>query len=183
MKFYKKMVGENIYLSPFDAEDEELYAKWAEWMNDETVGGNYGGHQNLVTLTSAKKTIEELRGYRFSIILLAHDVLIGHISIHDIDSLNRNAFLGVFIGGEENRNKGYGAEAIRLALAYGFKTLNLNNITLSVHADNAGAIACYQKVGFKEGGKRREWIFKDGKYIDKLYMDILAREFTQSLLI
>lgn len=177
MKFYKKIVGDHLYLSPFDADDQEIYAKWAEWMNGATVGSNYGGHQNLVTLSSAKKTVEELRGYRFSIVLLAGDVLIGHVSIHDIDNLNRNAFLGVFIGDEENRSKGYGAEAIRLVLNYGFKTLNLNNIMLSVHADNAGAIACYQRVGFREAGRRREWIFKDGKYIDKLYMDILAREF------
>ena len=176
MKYYKKIVGENLYLSPLDAENEELHAKWAEWMNDEAVGGNYGGHQNLVTASSARKTVEGLRGYHFSIVLLAGDVLIGHVSIHDIDSLNRNAFLGIFIGDEENRNKGYGAEAIRLVLNYGFKTLNLNNIALSVHADHAGAIACYQKVGFREAGRRREWIFKEGKYIDKLYMDLLARE-------
>ncbi len=177
MKYYKKIVGERLYLSPFDTDDEEIYTKWVEWMNDKIVGDNYGGLSSLVSLSSVKKTIEGLSGYRFSIILLDDDVLIGHISIHDIDHLNRNAFLGVFIGDEENRNKGYGTEAIRLTLRYGFKTLNLNNIMLSVHADNLSGIACYKKVGFKEVGKRREWIYKDGKYIDKLYMDILAREF------
>ena len=103
-------------------------------------------------------------------------LLLGHISLHDIDHLNRNAFLGVMIM-ETERNKGYGAEAIRLLLKYGFRTLNLNNIMLSVHADNLQAIACYRKVGFKMAGRRRESICKDGEYIDKLYMDILAREF------
>ena len=59
----------------------------------------------------------------------------------------------------------------------GFKTLNLHNIMLSVHADNFAAISCYKKAGFREAGRRREWVFKNGKYLDKIYMDILAREF------
>ena len=55
--------------------------------------------------------------------------------------------------------------------------MNLHNIMLSVDADNKAGITCYKKVGFQESGRRREWIFKDGKYIDKIYMDILEREF------
>lgn len=179
MRYFRKIVGERLYLSPFDADDIEIYTKWAEWMNDRTVADNYGGPHNLLSLASAKKTLEELKGYRFAMILLDGDVFIGHISLHDIDHLNRNAFLGIFIGEEAHRSKGYGAEAARLVLDYGFKTLNLNNIMLSVHADNHAAISCYKKVGFREAGRRREWVFKDGKYIDKIYMDILAREFME----
>ncbi len=179
MRYFRKIVSERLYLSPFNTDDIKIYTKWAEWMNDRTVADNFGGYHNLVSPASAKKTIEELKGYRFDMILLEGDVLIGHISLHDIDHLNRNAFLGIFIGDEEHRSKGYGAEAIRLILDYGFKTLNLHNIMLSVHADNYAGISCYKKAGFRECGRRREWIFKDGKYIDKIYMDILAREFVK----
>ena len=177
MSYYRKIVGERLYLSPFDADNTDFCTKWAEWMNDKTVADNFGGHQNLVSLASAKKTIEGLEGHRFAMILLDGDILIGQISLQNIDHLNRNAFLGIVIGEAGHRNKGYGAEAIRLILDYGFKTLNLHNIMLSVNADNGAAIACYKKVGFLEAGRRREWVFKDGKYIDKIYMDILAREF------
>ena len=179
MRYFRKIIGERLYLSPFDASDEEIYTKWAEWVNDRTVSDNFGQHHILVSSASAKKTIEELQGYRFAIVLLDGDVLIGHISIHDIDHLNRHAFLGIFIGEEEHRGKGYGTEAVRLALDYGFKTLNLHNIMLSVHEDNHAGIACYKKIGFQDAGRRREWKFKDGKYIDILYMDILEREFNE----
>lgn len=177
MHYFRKIVGERLYLSPFDADDTQLYTKWAEWMNDRAVSDQFGGHHNLVSLSSAKGTLGELKGYRFSMILLDGDVLIGHISLHDVDHLNRNAFLGIVIGDEKHRSKGFGSEAIRLILDYGFKTLNLHNIMLSVHADNCAGIACYKKVGFQEAGRRREGVFKDGKYIDKIYMDILAHEF------
>lgn len=177
MRYYRKIVGERLYLSPFNPDHTETQAKWAEWMNDRAVAEQYGGQHNLVSLASAKKTLEALQGHRFDMVLLDGDMPIGHISLHDIDHLNRNAFLGIFIGEAQHRGKGYGAEAIRLALGYGFGTLNLHNIMLSVHADNRAGIACYRKVGFREAGRRREWIFKDGRYVDKVYMDILAREF------
>jgi len=176
-KFFRKIVGEQIYLSPFDADNSDIYTKWAEWMNDRTVADTFGGHFNLVSISGAKKTLEELQGYRFAIVLLDNDNLIGHISLHDINHLNRHAFLGIFIGDEEHRNKGYGSEAVCLVLDYGFKTLNLHNIMLSVHDDNIAAISCYKKIGFKEAGRRREWVFKDGKYHDVIYMDILENEF------
>lgn len=157
MSYYRKIIGERLYLSPLSADDEEICNKWAEWMNDRAVADYYGGFNNLVTAASAKKTLEELKGYRFVMILLEGDALIGHISLHDIDHLNRNAFLGIFIGEEAYRNRGYGAEAIRMLLGYGFKTLNLHSIMLSVLADNYAGTACYKNAGFREAGRRREW--------------------------
>ena len=177
MGYFRKIVGERLYLSPFDAEDADIPHKWAKWLNDRAVSDTFDGHKNHTSLSSAKKTVQELKGHRFFILLIDGDVLIGQISLHDIDHLNRHAFLGIMIGETEHHGKGYGTEAVRLLLDYGFNTLNLHNIMLSVHEDNHAGIACYKKVGFKESGRRREWIFKNGKYIDVLYMDILAREF------
>lgn len=115
--------------------------------------------------------------HRFAIVLFENDTLIGSISIHNIDHLNRNAYIGIFIGGEEHRSKDYGAEAIRLILDYGFNTMNLHSINLTVHADNYAGISCYKKVGFREVGRLPEVLFVDGKYVDKIYMCILEHEF------
>ena len=179
MPYYRKLTGPRIYLSPFNPADEATYTKWAQWMNDHTIAATYGGLNNQTNLSSAKKTVAELQGHRFDIVLQDGDVLIGHISLHDIDHLNRHAFMGICIGEVEHHGKGYGTEAVRLILDYGFNQLNLHNIMLGVHEDNYAGIACYKKVGFKEAGRRREWIFKNGKYIDNIYMDILAREFKE----
>ena len=175
MKYYKKIVGKRIFLSPVSVEDTDIYIKW---MN-ESVARSFGQYpftvaskSDLVWLFEPPKNIQ-----RYAMVLLDSDVMIGCISIQNIDHRNRNAFVGIFIGEEEYRSKGYGTEAMRLILDYGFNTLNLHNIMLSVQADNSEGIACYKKVGFKEAGRRREWVYKDGKYIDVLYMDILAREF------
>jgi RimJ/RimL family protein N-acetyltransferase len=64
-----------------------------------------------------------------------------------------------------------------LLLGYGFDTLNLHNITLTVQSDNARAIRCYEKVGFRVCGRCRESVFKNGGYVDTVYMDILENEY------
>ena len=175
-------MGDRLFLSPIDLLDADIYAKWAEWMNNRAVSDHYGGRHNLVHIGSAQKMLEGMRGYQFAIVLLENDELIGFIDLHDIDQLYRNAYLGIVIGEDPYRNKGYGTEATRLILEYGFMTLNLHNIMLSVHADNLAAIACYQKAGFQKVGCRREAVFKEGKYIDKILMDILAPDFLKDRL-
>ncbi|MDD4772359.1 MAG: GNAT family protein [Eubacteriales bacterium] len=175
MKYYKKIIGKRLYLSPVNGDDAEIYITW---MN-ETAAQDFGQYHLVVSSKSDLKWLFEPPAdmQRYAMVLLDGDIMIGSVSIHNIDHLNRNAFLGIFIGEEEHRSKGYGAEAIRLILAFGFNTLNLHNIMLSVNADNMQGIACYKKVGFREVGRRREWVFKNGKYIDRIYMDMLAREF------
>lgn len=177
MAYYKKLAGQHIYLVPFDPENAETCARWAEWMNDRAVSAYYGGEANLVSLSAARKTLETLSGYRFGIVHSSEERLIGHISLHDIDWVSRNAFLGIFIGEASCRNRGYGGEAIRLVLSYAFRTLNLHAVMLTVHADNATAIASCQKAGFQIVGQVRDWIFKNGAYVDKFYMEILNRDF------
>ena len=91
--------------------------------------------------------------------------------------IERSAVLGIFIGDDKYRNNGYGVEAINLLLEYGFKYLNLHSIRLSLLAINERAHKCYLKCGFKDTGRSREEIFLNGKYYDKLHMDILEHEF------
>ena len=101
----------------------------------------------------------------------------GSIGLHNIDNINKSATLGIFIGDKSGRNKGYGKEAIRLILEYGFRYLNLNNIKLDLMEFNERALACYKKCGFKEYGRRRKCKFINRKYYDSIAMDTLAEEF------
>ena len=177
MKYYKKIIGEHLYLSPINSDEVDTYIKWMN--EDSALAVNFGQYSQLI---SAKNDLNWLyeppqNMYRFAIVLLDNDTLVGSISLHNIDHLNRNAYIGIFIGGEEQRGKGYGAEAIRLILNYGFKTLNLHSINLTVHADNYAGVACYKKVGFREVGRLPEVLFINGTYVDKIYMSILEHEF------
>lgn len=176
MKYLKKLVGDNIYLSPRNTEDAE---KFTEWLNDFKVTDYIGKSACLITLEDEKKYFENKKENEciFFIVSIKDDKLIGTVGLHNVNNIDRCATLGIFIGEKIGRNKGFGTEAIRLILEYGFKYLNLNNIKLDVLEFNERAQACYKKCGFKEYGRRRKSEFLYGKYYDRIEMDILAEEF------
>mgnify|MGYP001036425964 CR=1 FL=1 len=176
MKYFKKLVGDRIYLSPRSTEDYELFT---EWLNDFETTDYLGRSGQLTTLESEKEYLEKNNSptATFAIVTLDSDKLIGTVSLEDINSINRTATLGIFIGNKDYRSKGYGTEAIKLILEYGFKYMNLNNIKLDLMSFNERALKCYKKCGFKEYGRRRQCKFINGKYYDSISMDILAEEF------
>ena len=181
MKYFKKLIGERIYLSPRSIEDAE---KFTEWLNDfETT--DYTGRSGILTsLEGEKKYLEE--NYNtdatFAIVTNEEDKLIGTVSLERINNINRTATLGIFIGDKDYRSKGYGTEAIRLILDYGFNYMNLHNINLILMEFNERALKCYKKCGFKEYGRRRNCKFINGKYYDSIEMDILEDEFKESFI-
>lgn len=102
--------------------------------------------------------------------------LVGNCGFVKVDSRNSCAEIGIFIGDARFWNKGYGTEAMRLMLKYGFYTLNLNRIYLTVYETNPRGIRCYEKAGYIHEGRLRQAIFQDGRYIDMLVMSALRSE-------
>jgi len=172
MKYFRKIQGERLYLSPMNKDDVEIFTKW---LNDKETTKYLPHYHQVITLAAEQEWLDKpvSNGQHYAMVT-NDDVLIGSIGLMEINHMNRTATLGLFIGDKEQRGKGYGTEAIRLLIEYGFNTLNLQNIMLTVQTDNEQGIACYKKVGFKEFGRRSKCNFRDGKYIDLIYMEILS---------
>ena len=181
MEYFKKLVGDRIYLSPKNGLDNEV-EKFTEWLNDFETTDYIGRSAQIMSLKAEKEFLDShyKEEASFGIVTLNENKLIGTISLEKINHINRTAMLGIFIGDKDYRSKGYGTEVIRLILDYGFNYLNLNSVALHVMSFNERAMKCYKKCGFKEYGRRRQCVFVDGKYYDKVGMDILAKEFKES---
>jgi RimJ/RimL family protein N-acetyltransferase len=172
MRYFKKIPGERVYLSPINPDDVEIYTKW---VNDPEVAKWIGMRDRVFSRSSERSALERMAsgGQDFAIVRAEDDVLLGNTSLSNINHECRRASLGIFIGEAENHGRGYGTEAVRLLVDYGFYTLNLRNIMLTVNAENARAIACYKKAGFREFGRRTGAAYIDGEYVDTVYMEIL----------
>ncbi|MGM0420825.1 MAG: GNAT family N-acetyltransferase [Bacillota bacterium] len=181
MKYFRKISGDKVYLSPINLED---ITKYTEWLNDLEIALNLGHATAVYNQDREKEALEELikTGHNFAIVEKSLDELLGNCGLMEIDNIHRSAELGVFIGNKNYWHKGYGTEAIKLLLDYGFNILNLHNIMLSVYSYNPHAIACYQKIGFQEIGRRREAVKVAGTRYDEIFMDILTEEFSGNIL-
>lgn len=110
-----------------------------------------------------------------------HADLIGTVGLHKLDFRSRHAEFGLVIGERSAWGQGFGTEATRMMLDYGFGTLNLNRIWLQVYASHASAIRVYEKAGFRKEGVQRQQHFADGRYEDGVLMGILRSEWTPLL--
>jgi RimJ/RimL family protein N-acetyltransferase len=72
------------------------------------------------------------------------------------------------------RGRGIGLRLIRATLARA-RVAGFVRVELDVHADNARAIALYEKVGFVREGVARDAVFADGEYRDAINMAIVDR--------
>ena len=177
MKYFPKIVGDHLYLSPMNVEDAPIYVKW---LNDKTVSENLGLDTKVTTLEGEKEWLKRCQNkYNFAIVLKENEKLIGNVSFGDVDLIHRNAMLQIFIGDEQNRDRGYGKEAIKLLLEYGFNNLNLNNIMLNVYSFNKRAIKLYESLGFKKFGTRHKSHYFKGQFYDEIQMEILKDEYSE----
>ena len=174
MKYFKKIAGDKVYLSPLNPDD---YEKYTEWLNNQNITQYLNVHNQMISLVGEREFLENAskKEFSYAIVKKENDELMGSIALENIDYKNGSATLGIFIGEENNLSKGYGSEAIKLLIEFGFKELRLHNIDLGVFEGNERAIKCYKKCGFVEYGRRHEALYRNGKYIDHIYMEIVNK--------
>jgi len=116
--------------------------------------------------------------FSFVIRTLADDRPIGFVGLW-VQWIHSDAWMGIGLGEREYWGKGYGADAVRVILRYGFAELNLHRISLGVFEYNPRAIRAYEKAGFVREGRTRQDARRDGRHWDSFWMGILREEWEQ----
>jgi len=171
--------GTKVELRPFRRSD---LANFVKWFNDAEVI-QYLTFYLPMTEMAEEKFIENLANnpgtdVYFVIEAIENDgnKAIGSIGLNGIHPKDHFATFGIAIGEKEYWSKGYGTEACRLIVKYGFEQLNLHRISSIAYAFNERSLRMHLAVGFKEEGRRREMAFKNGKYADVVVFGLLRKE-------
>jgi RimJ/RimL family protein N-acetyltransferase len=172
------LVGERVYLRPLSLEDTETYF---QQLFDPEVR-RLTGTTRAFTKEGIHRYIDGKSQDSSTVLLFIclkdTDEVIGDIALQDIDSINRNSNIRIAIA-SEYQGKGYGSEAMPLMLDYGFGILNMHRIELEVFSYNSRAIHVYEKLGFKQEGIQRDYLYYNHKYHDCIKMSILEDEFRE----
>jgi RimJ/RimL family protein N-acetyltransferase len=126
----------------------------------------------------AKRSANEQDDLGFAIETLDHPpVLVGRIwlSAAGARPKDRCATAGIALG-REYIGRGYGTDAMRVIVGYGFREMGLHRIQLGVALFNLAGIRAYQEAGFVKEGRYRESVLHDGRWYDSVLMSILDHE-------
>ncbi len=104
------------------------------------------------------------------LMIVTHDgERVGTMDLFEYDPFNHRAGVGIFIV-EPKRNMGYAADALRVVALYAKRVLQLHQLWCGVGAENAASLALFKRAGYAEVGRKREWIWRDGGYIDEVML-------------
>lgn len=166
-----------IYQKPFTREGHEA------WLREQVEPGHVV--QFIICVATAKDRLQETESHAEPI--HPHDGRnekncqadtegvcreIGSVYLRDIDREAGEAEYGIFIGESEALGRGYGTQAAKLMLDYGFETLGLKKIFLRLLEDNAKALRSYEKAGFQLIDNRRETVSLEQGVRQVLFMEI-----------
>lgn len=115
-------------------------------------------------------------GYFFAIRTLQDNSLIGFIGLEGDLFPHGESFVAIGLGERRFWGKGYGSDAMRVILRFAFLELNLRRVALDVFGYNPRAIRSYDKAGFVYEGRVREYLWREGRRWDLIFMGILRDE-------
>lgn len=173
--------GKDVRLRAIERED---IPRFVRWFNDPEVRRFLSMHEPM-SRAQEERWFESYLSRKDDLILAIEVregdswVHVGNIGLHRIDWKNRVATLGIVIGEKGYWDKGYGTEAVRTMLRHAFFELGLNRVELETYSFNPRAQRCYERVGFRREGVRRQALYRDGKFHDVITMGILRVEFEE----
>jgi len=175
-----KLQGEKIYLGALERDDCKKTWEDAEYDFDNiTEPLDIGRSIEKVDEWFEHLKKEHGNSHIWLGIFLKNGTIIGVIHLHDIDKKNRSCYLGMNISKLENRNKGYGKEAVKLLLEYSFNNYGMERISATTLETNISAQKSLEKSGFKLEGIERKSVYFAGKRFDKFRYGLLIEEYNK----
>ncbi|MCE7740854.1 MAG: GNAT family N-acetyltransferase [Candidatus Heimdallarchaeota archaeon] len=175
-------IGEKVKLRPLEKEDlDDIMEHWNTYESRIGLGLliPMSSMMEAEFIESAHSMAKSGKEYVLAIEEISTGNFLGTCGVGKINSVSRSAELGITIHNPANHSKGYGTDAMKCLLKFGFNILNFHRIELWVMEYNERAIHVYKKVGFKEVGRKREAHYLQGSYHNVVVMDILEEEFRE----
>lgn len=167
--------GEHIYLRALEPEDLSFLSSIE---NDENLWelshtqAPYSQYILKQYLANSHQDIFEAKQLRLIISNYEYQPL-GMIDLFDFDFKNSRAGVGILVQKLENRQKGYGKEALHLLINYCFTHLNLHQLYCNISEDNKASIKLFTNQGFEKVGLKKDWTFQNKTYKNEYLLQLI----------
>ncbi|MFN8211091.1 MAG: GNAT family protein [Bacteroidales bacterium] len=173
------MKCKEIGLRAIEPEDLELLYTWENdsryWTLSNTVSP-FSRYTLKRYIENSHKSIYEAGQQRMMIDHLKSGVTIGTIDIFDFDPFHNRAGIGILIGDESFRRKGYASMALSCLVDYCFSTLQLHQLYCNILSNNRESIELFTKQGFSLIGIKKEWVKTGDVFLDEQMFQLIRKD-------
>ncbi|MCB0396312.1 MAG: GNAT family N-acetyltransferase [Flavobacteriales bacterium] len=110
---------------------------------------------------------------RWMICDIANGNVLGTLDLFEYSRRHGRAGIGILIGEQESRAKGFASEALRLFLPFASSELGLLQLWCLISPSNKASIRLFEKNGFVKTGEHRQWVQDSGGYDDRWFYQCL----------
>jgi L-phenylalanine/L-methionine N-acetyltransferase len=116
------------------------------------------------------------------LVALVNGKQVGNAGVHPVsDNPRQQHVCGIGLGiVDAYQSRGVGRALMNACLDYADHWANCARVELTVHADNTRAIKLYESLGFVTEGRHRDYSFREGGYVDALFMGRLTKALTDA---
>ncbi|WLD93303.1 GNAT family N-acetyltransferase [Alkalihalobacillus sp. AL-G] len=179
-----KIETDRLVLRKMELQDAQKV--FDHWLSDERVSDNRvnAAHKNVSeTIERVAKIVCDYANKEFcwwAIERKADGKLIGEIDLYDFDNTTGNCEVSYSIG-YEWWNQGYGTEALRAIMEFGFRHMNIHKIAAVHNTDNRASGKVMSKAGMVQEGIIRHMIRNaKNQYKDCAVYGILQEDYSKS---
>lgn len=163
--------GKNLSLRLPKMSDAEIILRWENTHENKRYSDNKSNYSILQIQQYIRdaKNIKENKQLRMMICVSTQQLPIGAIDLFEIDFDKGKAEIGILIAEKENRNKGFGEEALSLLEDYAKTKLQINHLICEIQSDNESSIRLFEKSNYQKFGTKKNQYFIEGILLDTYF--------------
>ncbi|MBE7641227.1 GNAT family N-acetyltransferase [Salegentibacter sp. BLCTC] len=169
--------GNKVYLRALEPEDLDFVHRienTEEFWEVSATQTPYSRYMIKQYLENAHRDIYDVKQLRLVICDLQKKE-VGLIDIFDFEPKDRRAAIGILIADAADREKGYGAETLKLICSYCFKHLALHQVYANITQGNETSIKLFEKQGFQKVGVKKDWTYSQGQFKDEILYQLINK--------
>ena len=169
-----------IVVRPTTEQDAEAFAKV---FSDRSASNGTLQHPYTSTEVWRTRLTANVGTRQVTLSAIVNGRVVGNAGVHAVSDSPRQKHvcsLGISIA-HAYQGRGVGRALMNACLDYADHWANYSRVQLTVHADNARAIKLYQSLGFVYEGRLRDFSFREGGYVDAIFMGRLTASLANPL--
>jgi len=175
---HPRLEGRQIGLRPLDEADLDLLYRW--FKEPKLVSQAFGVIADNVSLDEmAREFLESLFSGHKEALAIEDGLgdLIGFITYVMASEQGLAAKIGILIGREEDRGKGYGTDAMLTLLTFLFTERQVQRCELDTASFNHRAQRCFEKCGFVSSGRLIDIPGRGMEPAERIWMYLTREDF------
>ncbi|HEX9099190.1 MAG TPA: GNAT family protein [Candidatus Dormibacteraeota bacterium] len=170
--------GKLVRLRPPRAEDAPAMMSWFEDMEVT----RFLARRHPLNLAAQNEWLDKAARDPDSVLwVIEHEGrAVGTTGIHEINWKYGRGTTGTLIGDKKVWGKGLARELMQLRARYAFTELPLRKLEAAYFDGNEASGRAQAAAGYKIVGRRREYVFADGRWLDEILTEVLRSDWEKA---